>query len=120
MKSEEERKNTCYSADGVTALVVPPFVGPAAERSFMRYVFPLSGIVFFSVDLDRRNVPFFAQQPYRSTSKWTLQSGRSIAFGIEDRRNLGIDELSGIKFANALLERFHIGRPFVAAHAAFV
>src|SRR5437667_3927288 len=83
-------------------------------------VFPLSRIVLFSVDLDRRNVPFFAQQPYRSTSKWTLQSGRSIAFGIEDRRNLGIDELSGIKFANALLERFHIGRPFVAAHAAFV
>lgn len=40
-KSEESRKNTCYSAERVTALVVPPFVGTAAMRSFMRYDFPL-------------------------------------------------------------------------------
>ena len=29
---EESRKNTCYSAEGVVALVVPPFVGAAARR----------------------------------------------------------------------------------------
>ncbi len=76
--------------------------------------------MLFSVDLDRRNVPFFAQQPHRSTSKWTVQPGRLIAFCIENRRNLGIDEQSRIELTNALLKRLHIGRCFVAAHAAFV
>ena len=40
-KSEESRKNTCYSAERVSVLVVPPFVGTAVMRSFMRYDFPL-------------------------------------------------------------------------------
>src|SRR6266699_1548932 len=83
-------------------------------------IFPLGRIVFFSVDLNRRNVPFFAQEPHCSTCKWTLQPGRPIAFCIEHRRNLGIDELSRIELTNTLLERLHIGRGFVAAHAAFV
>src|SRR6266446_7680028 len=83
-------------------------------------IFPLGRIVLFSVDLDRRNVPFCAQQPHHSTSKGTVEPGRPIAFCVENRCNLGIDETSRIEFTNALLERFHIGRRFVAAHAAFV
>src|SRR6266487_2217181 len=83
-------------------------------------IFPLGRIVLFSVDLDRRNVPFFAQQPHRSTRKWAVQPSCPIAFCIENRRNLGIDKRSLIEFTDTLLERLHIGRRFVAAHAACV
>src|SRR5215471_3093361 len=83
-------------------------------------IFPLGRIVLFSVDLDRRNVPFFAQQPHRSTRKGTVQPSCPIPLGIEGRRNLSIDELSRIEFTNALFERVYFSRCFVAAHTAFV
>jgi len=41
LKREESGKNTCYSTESVAALVVPPFVGTGAMRSFIRYDFPL-------------------------------------------------------------------------------
>src|SRR5260370_9857766 len=49
-----------------------------------------------------------------------MQAGRLIPFGSEVSGDLGVQQSSRIEFADALLERFHIGRRFIAAHTAFV
>src|SRR5436305_5557929 len=49
-----------------------------------------------------------------------MQASCPIPLGIEGRRNLSIDELSGIERADALFQGFHVSRRFVAAHTACV
>jgi len=76
--------------------------------------------VLFPVKFDRRNIPLLTKEPDHFASKRPMEACCLISLCRERSCNLGIHHPCCIEFTDALLNRFDIGRRFVAAHTAFV
>ena len=80
----------------------------------------MSGVALFSVEFDRRDLPFLTQMPDHFARNGVRELWRLILLLGEHRRDLGIHEPGGIEVADTLLECLRISQHRVTAHAAFV
>ncbi len=81
---------------------------------------PLDRITLFSVEFDRRDLPFLTQMPDHFARNGVCELWRLIPLRSEHRRNLGIHQPCTIEVADALLKCLRISQHGVASYAAFV